>query len=98
MLLLAGGMLTPGGPRLLLEGGRGDMLLLAGDMLLLGGGPLVLGYLLLNTELLGVPPLGAGPDPEKGGGPFITGGWRGPLTGRGAGPELMGGGGPPPPP
>ena len=51
MLLLTGGMLTPGGTMLLLEGGRGDMLLLAGDMLLLGG-PLVVGYLLLNTELL----------------------------------------------
>ena len=91
MLLLAGGMLTPGGPMLLLEGGRGDMLLLAGDMLVLGG-PLVVGYLLLNTELFGVPGLGAG------GGPFITGGGRGPLREGGAGPELTGGGGPPPPP
>ena len=97
MLLLTGGMLTPGGPMLLLEGGRGDMLLLAGDMLVLGG-PLVVGYLLLNTELFGVPGLGAGPDPERGGGPFITGGGRGPLREGGGGPELMGGGGPAPPP
>ena len=62
MLLLTGGMLTPGGPMLLLGGGRGDMLLLA-------GGPLVLGYLLLNTELLGVPGLGTAP-----GGPVLRGG------------------------
>ena len=73
MLLLTGGMLTPGGAMLLLEGGRGDMLLLAGDMLVLGG-PLVVGYLLLNTELLGVPGLGTGPDTEGARGPFITGG------------------------
>ena len=86
MLLLTGGMLTPGGPMLLLGGGRGDMLLLA-------GGPLVLGYLLLNTELLGVAGLGAGPGPE-----FITGGSRGPLTEGGAGPVGRGGGGPPPAP
>jgi hypothetical protein len=82
---------------LLLEGGRGDMLLLAGDMLLLGG-PLVVGYLLLNTELLGVPGLGAGPDTEGGRGPFITGGGRGPFIEGGGGPVLRGGGGPAPPP
>ena len=76
---------------LLLEGGRGAMLLLAGDMLLLGGGPLVLGYLLLNTELLGVAGLGVGPDTEGGGGPFITGGGWGPLRDGGGGPVLRGG-------
>ena len=81
MLLLTGGMLT-GGTMLLLEGGRGGMLLLAGDMLLVllleGRGVwLVVGYLLLNTELLGVAGLGTAP-----GGPFITGG---------VGPVLRGG-------
>ena len=81
MLLLTGGMLT-GGAMLLLEGGRGGMLLLAGDMLLVllleeRGVWLVVGYLLLNTELLGVAGLGTAP-----GGPFITGG---------VGPVLRGG-------
>ena len=100
MLLLTGGMLTPGGTMLLLEGGRGDMLLLAGDMLfmLVLGGPLVVGYLLLNTELLGVPGLGTGPDMEGARGPFITGGGRGPFIEGAGGPVLRGGGGPPPPP
>ena len=67
---------------LLLEGGRGGMLLLAGDMLLVllleeRGVWLVVGYLLLKTELFGVPGLGTAPE-----GPFITGG---------VGPVLRGG-------
>ena len=82
MLLLTGGMLTGGGAMLLLEGGRGGMLLLAGDMVMVllleeRGVWLVVGYLLLNTELLGVAGLGTAP-----GGPFITGG---------VGPVLRGG-------
>jgi len=68
MLLLGGapGMLLFGGaPGMLLLGGAPGMLLLGGGMLLLVlgmfgvGGPLVVGYLLLNTELLG-PFTGAG--------------------------------------
>ena len=62
MLLLTGGML-------LLAGGRGGMLLLLEER----GVLLVVGYLLLNTELLGVPGLGTGP-----GGPVLRGGpWLG---------------------
>ena len=67
MLLLTGGMLTPGGggATLLLAGGRGGMLLLLEER----GVWLVVGYLLLNTELLGVPGLATAP-----GGPVLRGG------------------------
>jgi len=68
MLLLGGApgmLLLGGGPGMLLLGGAPGMLLVGGGMLLLVlgmfgvGGPLVVGYLLLNTELLG-PFTGAG--------------------------------------
>ena len=70
ILLLVGGampgmLLLGGAPGMLLLGGAPGMLLVGGGMLLLVlgmfgvGGPLVVGYLLLNTELLG-PFTGAG--------------------------------------